>query len=186
MATAGRMRSASSLRRVVLPAPVSARRRLSTGVPDLTTPGAAPVGGRRSRVAGCRDLRRPAERTLSHRWWSGGSGSRCGSSVLIRAHGNLQRLDEGCPDSRGKGKGSGKLLWTVRAFGGAGKYIRGIARGFGAAHDEIAPRSPCARVRASRWPAAFVLPASSLLHAPESQARRSNLPQGSCDENLRW
>ena len=26
----------------------------------------------------------------------------------------------------------------------------------------------------SRWPAAFVLPASSLLHAPESKARRSN------------
>src|SRR5678815_3164680 len=41
---------------------------------------------------------------------------------------------------------------------------------FGVAHDELAPRSPCARVRASRWPAAFVLPASSLLHAPESQA----------------
>ena len=169
----------------MLPAPVSARRRLPSGVPDITTPAAAPVGGRRSRVAGCRYLRRPAERTLSHRWWSGGSGSRCGSSVLIRAHGNLQGLDEGCPDSRGKGKGSGKLLWTVRAFRVAGKYIQEISRvGFCAAH-EFAPRSPCARVRASRWPAAFVLPASSLLHAPESQARRSNLPQGSCDENLR-
>jgi len=35
-------------------------------------------------------------------------------------------LDEGCPDSRGKGKGSGKLLWTVRAFRVAGKYIREI------------------------------------------------------------
>ena len=74
----------------MLPAPVSARRRLPSGVPDITTPAAAPVGGRRSRVAGCRHLRRPAERTLSHRWWSGGSGSRC--SVLIRAHGNLQAL----------------------------------------------------------------------------------------------
>ena len=37
-------------------------------------------------------------------------------------------LDEGCPDSRGKGKGSGKLFWTVRAFRVAGTYIRGDSR----------------------------------------------------------
>ena len=141
------MRSASSFEAQSFYQPaVSARRRLSTGVPDLTTPGAAPVGGRRSRVAGCRHLRRPAERTLSHRWWSGGGGSRCGSSVLIRAHGNLQGLDEGCPDSRGKGKGSGKLLWTVRAFRVAGKHIREIRALLRRSADEFAPCSPCARV----------------------------------------
>jgi predicted nuclease of predicted toxin-antitoxin system len=35
------------------------------------------------------------------------------------------------PGLRWKGKGSGKLLWTVRAFRVAGKYIREFARGSG-------------------------------------------------------
>ena len=77
------------------------------------------------------------------------------------------------------------MLWTVRAFGVAGKHNRDAVRA--SAHEVVI--SPLCRVCYSTTrhvgPAAFVLPASLLLHAPESKARRSNLSRGSCNENLR-